>query len=446
MSRVRVSESIYGYDTRYGRHYLVQVGECRGAATSLPEAKKLRAAYLEQGGKKPPAKMTLAQAVAAWMRDGKVAGLTASTLDVRRLAFSRILPEHGKNPLESLTVGDYERARDQMLEGNDDESRHVGHSATHPGRAAEIGRSGIDTSAGSRTGSNDAERATGMAAATRASGSKTRKGRARGVRTHAAAAGCLASGTVRTWMAEWRAFEAWCVRRKLLAESRAHQVARPRPPEPVAKALSLEALQTWLATCDGHLAGTETPYAALLACVALVPLRMSEFRGMQWRDLDLVTGTFQLQRAMSPRGLVKTAADGKLHPRTVPLGACVPYLQAQRAWQRAMGLPDVNPQGWVWSDERGDPLPYSTIRWVKDRWLAEAGLSSVRLHDFRHTGASRRIAAGVSLPDVQAMTGHRQASTLLGIYAHAEPVHTRAEEDRFAALVRTAASQQREAV
>lgn len=44
----------------------------------------------------------------------------------------------------------------------------------------------------------------------------------------------------------------------------------------------------------------------------------------------------------------------------------------------------------------------------------------VRIHDLRHTAATNLIAAGVDIPTVQYITGHRDSSVLLEIYAHAQ--------------------------
>src|SRR5690348_16356919 len=297
MSRQRVAEGVYRYITRQGTNYVVSASH-KGArewratepGATLREAKALRDGLRrELASPRPagPAPWTVRIAAAAWIKDGKVAGLAASTLDVRRLAVEALCRHvDGSRPLRDLTVSDYEQARDRLLE-------------------------------------------------------------------------TLAPGTLRSYITNWRTLETWARKRGQVDTPQAALVSLPKAP-PIAKALTLEALQAFLAACERETDGESASYAHLLAVLALMQLRMSELRGMQWRDIDLTAGFYHLTRAMGPTGKVKTARDGKLHPRTVPIPSpCLTYFRAQRAWQRARGLPDVDPEGWVWSDDRVQPLPYS---------------------------------------------------------------------------------------
>jgi integrase len=413
MSRQRVAEGIYVYETRHGKHYLLvagvkgqQVTQAAPEGVTLRQAKALRRQLIESvAGGKPEKPATLAQAGARWLKDGKVAGLAAASLQARQLALralERIVG--GDKPLRDLTVGDYESARDRLLEGTWTARRTSMYAGSSTSREVVV----VKISAKSTT----APRRT---------------------------AGALSPGTVTQYMSMWRALEMWASKRKLLTDRPCSLVSLPRV-EPCAKALSLDALQAFLAACQEH----EAPYGLLLPILALMPLRMSEFRGMQWGDIDFKAGYFHLSRAVAPtfRGKpgetvgVKTVADGKLHPRSVPIPShCLPFFRAQREWQRSCGRPDIDPTGWVWSNERGVLLSYDRIRLVKDRYMREAGLESVRLHDFRHTGASRMLAEGVAIAHVQQMTGHKTTKLLLDVYNHADPLDTKREADRYGALV-----------
>lgn len=56
------------------------------------------------------------------------------------------------------------------------------------------------------------------------------------------------------------------------------------------------------------------------------------------------------------------------------------------------------------------------------RALAAAGLpDDVRIHDLRHTCASRHLARGVPLQVVKDMLGHSQISVTSDIYGHTSP-------------------------
>jgi len=66
--------------------------------------------------------------------------------------------------------------------------------------------------------------------------------------------------------------------------------------------------------------------------------------------------------------------------------------------------------------------------------LRRAGLSSVRLHDLRHTHASIAAQAGISLQAIGAMLGHRSTSTTAK-YAHLVGDPVRAAADRVGGLL-----------
>jgi len=51
----------------------------------------------------------------------------------------------------------------------------------------------------------------------------------------------------------------------------------------------------------------------------------------------------------------------------------------------------------------------------------QLGLERIRLHDFRHYVATHLLEAGVPVRAVSERLGHANATTTLGIYAHAVP-------------------------
>jgi site-specific recombinase XerD len=91
------------------------------------------------------------------------------------------------------------------------------------------------------------------------------------------------------------------------------------------------------------------------------------------------------------------------------------------------GLPRVEENPHVIVGARADrSLVNVTKTWIAVRALA--GLKDVRLHDIRHSHASVRASAGLSLPVIGGLLGHTQAQTTKR-YAHlaAEPLKQAAE-------------------
>jgi integrase len=68
--------------------------------------------------------------------------------------------------------------------------------------------------------------------------------------------------------------------------------------------------------------------------------------------------------------------------------------------------------------------------------LGEDLLPRIRLHDLRHTHASRLLAAGEPVKVVSERLGHASATITLTVYQHVHPGMGRQAADRFAALLR----------
>jgi site-specific recombinase XerD len=74
---------------------------------------------------------------------------------------------------------------------------------------------------------------------------------------------------------------------------------------------------------------------------------------------------------------------------------------------------------------------------IKRPWraiCALAGLSSVRVHDLRHSYASILASAGLSLPVIGALLGHTQPGTTAR-YAHLFDDPLRAATERVGAII-----------
>ena len=135
--------------------------------------------------------------------------------------------------------------------------------------------------------------------------------------------------------------------------------------------------------------------AAALRLLMLTGCRSGEIVGLRWEDVHLECNEIRLR-------------DSKTGPRTVALSPAAARVLA--------GLPRPPGNPWVVAGARpGSRLTHIVYYWYRVR--ARAGLEDVRLHDLRHSFASRALALGEPLPMIGRMLGHSKIRTTAR-YAH----------------------------
>ena len=138
--------------------------------------------------------------------------------------------------------------------------------------------------------------------------------------------------------------------------------------------------------------------ASAVAAVRLLLLtgcRKNEILTLRWDDVDRTAGELRLR-------------DTKTGARRVPL---TPAVEAVLA-----GIPRIEGNPWVIAGQKpGCHLVGIDTIWMRLR--SRAGLDGVRIHDCRHSYASRALALGEGLPMIGNLLGHRKVTTTAR-YAH----------------------------
>lgn len=135
--------------------------------------------------------------------------------------------------------------------------------------------------------------------------------------------------------------------------------------------------------------------AAVIRLLAMTGCRRREIEGLRWSEVDLVDGFLRLKES-------KTGAKN--------------VFLSQDAAVLLSKIHKVENKQWVFPATTGDGYYQHTAKaWVGIR--KKAGLADVRLHDLRHTFASRSLAQGASLEVVAALLGHKERRTTER-YAH----------------------------
>ena len=142
--------------------------------------------------------------------------------------------------------------------------------------------------------------------------------------------------------------------------------------------------------------GSETRSAVVaFRLLMLTGCRLSEIQKLQWEHVDLEAGELHLP-------------DTKTGGRAVPL--------APSAVRLLQSLPRDEDNPWVIAGKKpGSHLTDLQHPWRRVR--ARADLEDVRIHDLRHSFASRALALGEGLPMIGKLLGHTQVQTTAR-YAH----------------------------
>ena len=143
---------------------------------------------------------------------------------------------------------------------------------------------------------------------------------------------------------------------------------------------------------DGSVFPSAVPAIRLLL---LTGCRKNEIVTLRWDDIDRTAGELRLP-------------DAKTGARRVPLTPVVEWVLA--------GIPRIEGNPWVITGQNpGDHLKNLDAIWLRLR--RRAGLDGVRIHDGRHSYASRALALGEGLPTIGELLGHRKVTTTAR-YAH----------------------------
>lgn len=163
-------------------------------------------------------------------------------------------------------------------------------------------------------------------------------------------------------------------------------------------------------------AAGENPIAlAGIRLLVLTGCRKSEILTLQWAHVDFERALLRLP-------------DTKTGEAIIPLGA--PALEVLAFLPRLEGNPYVLP-----GDKSGRHMIGLPKVWERVR--KRAGLDGVRLHDLRHSFASVGAGAGMGLPIVGKLLGHRDPKTTAR-YAHIADDPAKAAADRIAGHIAAA--------
>jgi len=154
--------------------------------------------------------------------------------------------------------------------------------------------------------------------------------------------------------------------------------------------------QRLLDCCTSHL-------KPLVTTALHTGFRSSELLSLTWDDVNFQRRIITVRSAYSKNG----------ESRSVPMNdTLTATLKLVRLSSSEEGSVFLSPQG----------TPYRNFRTAFERTINKAKINGLTFHDLRHTFASRLVMAGVDLPTVQELMGHKTIAMTLR-YTHLSSGH-----------------------
>lgn len=184
------------------------------------------------------------------------------------------------------------------------------------------------------------------------------------------------------------------------------------------RSLTPDEVRALRAACAGHRYG-------LAVELALMGLRRGEISGLRWEDFDEQTGELRIRRQIQ-------RVDGKLTAippkddsyRTLTLGPKMTAALRQYRWK---GAEERDAMGWdnsgyiFISSTTGGVCPPTNIYNAFKAICKVAGIAPARLHDCRHTAATKLLSEGEDIATVAEVLGHAGPQVTAKVYSHALP-------------------------
>lgn len=153
-------------------------------------------------------------------------------------------------------------------------------------------------------------------------------------------------------------------------------------------------------------------------------MRQGELLALRWPDIDISGGIISIRRSVSVRGQVRFSSPKGGQNRAIEIGSGLSgLLEEHRRKQRLERM-----RKWNWEERdlvfpgpAGDVLRRHSLVKRLERILERARVKRVRMHDLRHTAATRMLEDGEELFVVSKTLGHASIKITADTYAHVTP-------------------------
>ncbi len=167
---------------------------------------------------------------------------------------------------------------------------------------------------------------------------------------------------------------------------------------------------------------------ALWATAMFAGLRRGELRALTWDAVDFDRGVIRVAASWD-RKAGPVAPKSRAGRRTVPMAGALRVHLAEHRLQTG------RPSGLVLGRTAEAPFDPSTVVDRARKAWAKAGLTTIGLHECRHTFASLMIAAGVNAKALATYMGHASVTITFDLYGHLMPGNEEEAAERLDALL-----------
>jgi integrase len=253
------------------------------------------------------------------------------------------------------------------------------------------------------------------------------------VRKHLSAASVLKVHSI------LRAALGQAVRWQMITDNPATHATPPRVTRPPVQAPTPDDVARLLAAAHAE----DPEFALYLRLAAVTGARRGELCALRWDDLDLEDGQVVVARSLTvgDKGLIEKRTKTDRVRRLALDDVTVAALREQQrfAGERARACDvDLSPKAYVFARDPEGKEPWRPDSGATGRFMRlrdQLGFKGIRLHDLRHYVATHLLEAGVPVRAVSERLGHANATTTLGIYAHAVPATDQRSADLLGDLL-----------
>ena len=213
----------------------------------------------------------------------------------------------------------------------------------------------------------------------------------------------------------------YATNQELIPSNIARKVEVPKYERPEMKSWTEDEITVFL-----EAAKSEPKYYPVFLVMLTYGLRLGETLGLQWKDIDWETNKIYVRQQLVYLNHRYYFSDlkTKTSRRALPL---LPELRVELEKIKPT-YHGRNPQ--VFAIARNEIMKHSQLQRVFKKVTELSGNRPIRVHDMRHTVASRLNDLGITAKDVMAILGHASAITTMQYYQHSD------DRNKEAALVK----------